>query len=92
MSASDAGEWDGKSNRSRLSWEVTVSTDTVAGPCTAVRRDDVMPICHHCDTELPEIYLRKLAGPFGVGRGFVFTCPHCRKVLGFGTQWYPFPG
>ena len=19
-------------------------------------------------------------------------CPSCRKVLGFGTQWYPFPG
>ena len=69
-----------------------MNTQTITGPCTAVRRDDVMPICHHCETELPEIYLRKLAGPFGVGRGFVFTCPHCRKVLGFGTQWYPFPG
>ena len=73
-------------------WEVTVNAETMAGPCTAVRRDDVVPICQHCETELPEIYMRKLAGPFGVGRGFVFSCPQCRKVLGFGTQWYPLPG
>ena len=46
----------------------------------------------HCETELPEIYMRKPQGPFGVGRGFVFFCPHCRKVMGFGTHWYPFPG
>lgn len=69
-----------------------MSRETIAGPCTAVRRDDVVPICQHCEAELTEIYLRKLAGPFGVGRGFVFTCPHCRRALGFGTQWYPFPG
>jgi len=36
--------------------------------------------------------MRKPEGRFGVGRGFVFFCPQCRKVLGFGTQWYPFPG
>ena len=61
-------------------------------PCTVVRREDLVPICPHCDAEVPEIYARRPSGPFGVGRGFVFFCPHCRKVLGFGTQWYPLPG
>ena len=38
------------------------------------------------------VYAQKSRGIFGMGRGFVFFCPHCRKVMGFGTQWYPFPG
>ncbi len=70
-----------------------MSTQETAQPCTAVRRDDLVPVCPYCEAELPEIYLRKpRRGPFGMGRGFVFFCPHCRKVLGLGTQWYPFPG
>ncbi|MDH3301616.1 MAG: hypothetical protein OES24_14020 [Acidimicrobiia bacterium] len=52
-----------------------------------------MPVCPYCEAELPEIYLRKpRRGLFGMGRGFVFFCPYCRKVLGLGSQWYPFPG
>lgn len=57
-----------------------------------VRRDDVTPVCPHCETELPEVHVRKVHGPFGIGRGFVMFCPSCRKVLGTGTQWYPSPG
>jgi hypothetical protein len=60
--------------------------------CTAVLRNDLIPVCPHCEAELPEIHVRRPDGPFGMGRGFVFFCPCCRKVLGFGTQWYPFPG
>ena len=75
-----------------MSEEVAVGSQTMTNPCTAVRRDDLVPVCPYCETELPEIYLRKPKGPFGVGRGFVFFCPHCQKVMGFGAQWYPFPG
>jgi hypothetical protein len=75
-----------------MSKEVNVSSRTMAQPCTAVRRDDLVPVCPYCEAELPEIYLRKPKGPFGVGRGFVFFCPQCRKVMGFAAQWYPFPG
>jgi len=46
----------------------------------------------NCEDEVPEIYSQKSRGNFGMGRGFVFFCPHCRKVMGFGAQWYPFPG
>ena len=70
-----------------------MNTPMPAKLCTAVRRDDIVPACPHCDAELPQIYMRKLRrASFGIGRGFVFSCPHCRKVLGFGAQWYPFPG
>lgn len=62
-------------------------------PCTVVRREDLVPMCPYCETDLPEVYARRPKGGFGIGRGFVFFCPNCQKVLGFGTQWYPFiPG
>ena len=62
-----------------------------SAPCIAVRRDDLAPLCPYCEAELAEIYMRK-PRRFGVGRGLVFFCPHCRKVLGVGAQWYPLPG
>ena len=70
-----------------------MSAESTTAPLTGVKRDDIAPVCPHCEAELAEIYTRKVRrGPFGIGRGFVFFCPHCRKVLGHGTQWYPFPG
>lgn len=58
----------------------------------AVNRDDIVPRCAFCESDLHEIYTQKLRRGFGMGRAFVFFCPHCRKTLGQGTQWYPFPG
>jgi uncharacterized protein with PIN domain len=72
--------------------EVEVTGRTAESRCTVVKREDLVPVCPHCESELPEIHAHKPRGSFGIGRGFVFFCPHCRKVLGFGTQWYPFPG
>lgn len=69
-----------------------MSARAMTGQCVAVRREDVVPVCPYCEAELPEIHVRKPRGPFGIGRGFVFFCPECRKVMGAGTQWYPFPG
>jgi hypothetical protein len=71
--------------------EVGMNTRATVQPCSVVMRDDLVPVCPHCETEVPEIYARRPKGSFGIGRGFVFFCPHCRKVLGFGAQWYPFP-
>ena len=78
--------------RGILSQEVALNVQTAPMPCAVVRREDLVPVCPHCESEVPEIYARKPRGPFGIGRGFVFFCPHCRKIIGFGTQWYPFPG
>jgi hypothetical protein len=69
-----------------------VTDEPMANTCELVRTNEVLPICPHREAELPKIYSRKPKGPFGMGRGFVFFCPSCRKALGFGTQWYPFPG
>jgi len=69
-----------------------VSTQQATTPCSVVRCEDLVPVCPHCEEEVPEIYMRKPSGSFGIGRGFVFFCPHCRKVMRFDTQWYPFPG
>lgn len=82
--------WDGPCSPCRKGG--VVSTEATAMPCAVVRREDLVPVCPHCEAEVPEIYVRKPKGSFGIGRGFVFFCPHCRKVMGFGTQWYPFPG
>lgn len=79
--------------RVRPTRSLPVSMSSTTAPLTGVERNDIAPICPYCETELAEIHTRKVRrGRFGIGRGFVFFCSHCRKVLGHGTQWYPFPG
>lgn len=72
--------------------EAIAGTEPAAPRSQVVRRDDITPVCPLCDEDVPEIYSQKSRGNFGMGRGFVFFCPHCRKVMGFGAQWYPFLG
>ena len=49
-----------------------MSTQTTPTPCAVVRREDLVPVCPHCEEEVPEIYARKPNGLFGIGRGFAF--------------------
>ena len=51
---------------------------------TIVKRDDLSPICPHCENELTEVYTRAKGVPLIQGTNVVYFCPHCRKVLGFG--------
>jgi protein-arginine kinase activator protein McsA len=44
------------------------------------RREDVRPICPHCQQEIATIAYRELQGTFG--RRYVYFCSWCRKVLG----------
>jgi hypothetical protein len=53
-------------------------------PFTVVKRDDLTPVCPHCEEELAEIYCKADGVAFVVGRNVVFFCPHCSKVLGTG--------
>lgn len=55
------------------------------------RREDLTAVCPHCEAELDEVFVKKPKGSFGIGQGYLFICPSCRKVLGTGVQWYPFP-
>ncbi len=43
-------------------------------------RNDVSPICPHCETALNALHCRRLSSIFG--KRYIFFCPHCRKVLG----------
>jgi len=45
-----------------------------------IEKDDVEPICPHCQEPLKEVWFRKLRG--FVGKRYVYFCAGCRKVLG----------
>jgi uncharacterized protein with PIN domain len=55
-------------------------------PFTIVKRDDLAPICPHCENELTEVYTRAKGVPFIQGTNVVYFCPHCQKVLGIGQS------
>ena len=47
----------------------------------------ITPICPHCDKELKEIVRHKDEKGFFEGKkGYTFSCPHCRRILGF-SDW-----
>jgi hypothetical protein len=50
---------------------------------TIVKRNDLTPLCSHCDKELTEVYAKSSGTGFVVGKDTVYFCPHCSKVLGF---------
>ena len=52
-------------------------------PWALIDREDLAPICPHCEHELTEVYRRGTGFPVGQGRTLVYFCPSCRKVLGF---------
>ena len=43
-------------------------------------RNDVTPVCPHCNEPLRAIQYRSLSGFFG--KRYVYFCAGCRKVLG----------
>ena len=55
-------------------------------PFTPVKREDLTPLCPHCEKELTEVYMRSKGFPLVQGTNVVYFCPHCRKVLGFGQS------
>ncbi len=44
------------------------------------RKEDVQPVCPHCETELPKVWTRELESV--LGKRYIYFCPNCRKVLG----------
>lgn len=45
-----------------------------------IERDQIAPICPHCNQILNEIWCTRLAA--FLGKRYVYFCPQCRKVLG----------
>ncbi|MDJ0750148.1 MAG: hypothetical protein QNJ11_11725 [Woeseiaceae bacterium] len=48
-----------------------------------VKRNDLTPLCPHCDRELTEVYAKTEGTGFIFGKDVMYFCPHCLKVLGF---------
>ena len=48
-----------------------------------VKRNDLTPLCSHCDKKLTEVYSKTSGTGFVIGKDTVYFCPHCSKVLGF---------
>ena len=44
------------------------------------QREDVDPLCPHCEKPLKSIWFRELSG--ALGRRYVYFCAACRKSLG----------
>lgn len=44
------------------------------------RRDDIKPICPHCNAELTTMWFRGVQSL--MGKRYVYFCPSCKKVLG----------
>jgi uncharacterized protein with PIN domain len=56
-------------------------------PFNPVRRDDLEPVCPHCNKQITEVYYKaKGPGWFLFPRTAIYFCPHCRKVLGLGQS------
>jgi hypothetical protein len=52
-------------------------------PFNVVRREDMDPVCPHCNAKISELYYKaKGPGWFLFPRSAIYFCPHCRKVLG----------
>ena len=49
-------------------------------------RDDLAPVCPHCQVALTEVYMRAQGLGILTGKNILYFCPHCQKVLGFGQS------
>ncbi len=45
-----------------------------------LEREDIEPICPHCETGLRTIWLQAVRSTFG--KRYVYFCPNCHKVIG----------
>ncbi len=45
-----------------------------------VEKNDVEPLCPHCDAPLAAVWFRELSGV--LGKRFLYFCSECRKCLG----------
>lgn len=44
------------------------------------RKEDVQPVCPHCERELQKVWMRELESV--LAKRYIYFCPDCRKVLG----------
>ena len=44
------------------------------------RKDDVQPVCPHCEARLQTVWTQELMGV--LGKRYIYFCSKCHKVLG----------
>lgn len=44
------------------------------------KKDDMTPLCPHCNAPLNTVYFKELSSTFG--RRYIYFCPACLKTLG----------
>ena len=44
------------------------------------QKEDVKPLCPHCEVQLTEMWFQELRGMFG--KRYVYFCAQCQKALG----------
>ncbi len=44
-----------------------------------IEKEDVSPLCPHCNEPVKEVWCRRLASVFG--KRYIYFCPRCRKTL-----------
>ncbi|MCF8261832.1 MAG: hypothetical protein K9J12_13720 [Melioribacteraceae bacterium] len=44
------------------------------------KKEDVSPVCPHCNTDIREVWFNELRTDFG--RRYIYFCSKCKKVLG----------
>lgn len=53
---------------------------------TAIERDDLRPLCPHCDERLSTMNATAVrssgSGAFGFGKRYAYACPKCNRLLG----------
>lgn len=45
-----------------------------------ISKEDVQPICPHCQQSFGTIFFKELRG--FLGKRYIYFCSHCHKVLG----------
>jgi uncharacterized protein with PIN domain len=45
-----------------------------------VQKEDIVPLCPHCNAQLQVVYHRELESKFG--KRYIYFCPNCHKTLG----------
>lgn len=58
-------------------------SQAMSAPWALIDREDLNPLCPHCEAELTQVHRRGTGFPLGQGRTLVYFCPECQKVLGF---------
>lgn len=56
-------------------------------PFQVIRRDDLNPVCPHCEEQIGQVYYKaRGVGWFFFPRSAIYFCPRCHKVLGLGQS------